>query len=96
MNTTNDNTEFKKDILKRLNKIEGQVNGIKKMIDTEKQCGDILTQIAAVRGATNKVGGLLLERYSKDCVLNSINSGDNEKIVENLVATIQKFLKFVD
>lgn len=90
--------DTKKDILRRLNKIEGQVKGIQRMIESEKQCGDVLTQISAVRAATNKVGILLLERYSKNCILNSINSADNnsEDVLDEFLTTVKKFLKFVE
>ena len=96
MSTEINSLEYKNDILKRLNRIEGQVKGIQKMIQAEKPCGDILTQVSAVRAATTKVGSLLLEKYSKDCLLNSLNSEDKEKSLENLLDTIQKFLKFTD
>jgi len=96
MNTEVTSIKDKSDILKRLNRIEGQVKGIQKMIQEEKQCGDVLTQISAARAAITKVGSLLLEKYSKDCLLNSINSEDKEKAIDNLLDTIQKFLKFTD
>ena len=90
--------DTKKDILRRLNKIEGQVKGIQRMIESEKQCGDVLTQISAVRAATNKVGVLLLERYSKNCILNSINSKEknNEEVLDEFLTTVKRFLKFVE
>ena len=90
--------DTKKDILNRLNKIEGQVKGIQRMIESEKQCGDVLTQISAVRAATNKVGVLLLERYSKNCILNSINSKEdnNEEVLDEFLSTVKRFLKFVE
>ena len=98
MNIENNGEDIKKDILRRLNKIEGQVKGIQRMIESEKQCGDILTQISAVRAATNKVGVLLLERYSKDCILNSINSKEknNEEVLDEFVTTVKRFLKFAE
>ncbi|HEY8890888.1 MAG TPA: metal-sensitive transcriptional regulator [Clostridium sp.] len=85
-------------MLRRLNKIEGQVKGIQRMIESERQCGDVLTQISAVRAATNKVGILLLERYSKNCILNSINSTDNssEDVLDEFLTTVKRFLKFVE
>lgn len=88
----------KEDILKRLNKIGGQIKGIQKMIESEKQCGDVLTQISAVRAATNKVGILLLERYSKNCILNSINSkeNNNEEVLDEFLTTLKRFLKFAE
>ncbi len=68
------------------------------MIESERQCGDVLTQISAVRAATNKVGILLLERYSKNCILNSINSTDNssEDVLDEFLTTVKRFLKFVE
>jgi len=98
MDIENSGENTKKDILRRLNKIEGQVKGIQRMIESEKQCGDVLTQISAVRAATNKVGILLLERYSKNCILNSINSTDNnsEDVLDEFLATVKRFLKFVE
>jgi len=98
MNIDDNSDDTKKDILRRLNKIEGQVKGIQRMIESEKQCGDVLTQISAVRAATNKVGILLLERYSKDCILNSINSKEknNEEVIDEFLTTVKRFLKFVE
>ena len=96
MESSNNSVVNKNDILKRLNRIEGQVKGIQRMIDEEKSCVDILTQVAAVRAAINKVGGLVLENYSKVCIQNSFNSDNKEKGVEDLVNTVQKFLKFVE
>jgi CsoR family transcriptional regulator, copper-sensing transcriptional repressor len=86
----------KDDILKRLNRIEGQVKGIQRMIEEEKTCVDILTQVAAIRAAINKVGGLILEKHSKECMRNSLNSENKEQVLDELIDTIQKFLKFVD
>jgi CsoR family transcriptional regulator, copper-sensing transcriptional repressor len=96
MESKNNSNENKNDILKRLNRIEGQVRGIQRMISEEKSCADILTQVAAVRAAINKVGGLVLENYSKVCIQNTFNSENKEKGVEDLVSTVQKFLKFVE
>ena len=92
----NDNSKSKTDILNRLNRIEGQVKGIKRMIEEEKTCADILTQVAAVRAAINKVGGLILEKHSKECMNYSLNSENKQQELDELLNTIQKFLKFVD
>lgn len=97
MSTVNDkNTVSKDDVLKRLNRIEGQVKGIQKMIAEDKCCIDILTQVAAVRAAINKVGGIILENYSMTCLQDVVSSENKEKELENLTKTIQSFLKFVD
>jgi CsoR family transcriptional regulator, copper-sensing transcriptional repressor len=56
----------KDDILKRLRRIEGQIKGIHRMIEGDQCCNDVLVQVAAVKAAISKVGGLVLENYSKD------------------------------
>lgn len=83
----------KDSILKRLRRIEGQVKGIQKMVEKEEECGDILIQIAAVRAAINKVGGLILENYSRTCIAKaSENKAEDEKL-KDLIETIIKFTK---
>ncbi|HEY8804159.1 MAG TPA: metal-sensitive transcriptional regulator [Clostridium sp.] len=84
--------EHVKDIQVRLRKIEGQVKGIEKMVASEACCKNILVQVAAVRAAMNKVGGLVLERYTKNCLIHEDNEEDKEKI-EELVSTFIMFLK---
>lgn len=95
-NITTGEQENKQDIIKRLKRIEGQVKGIQKMVEGEKYCVDILTQIAAVRAAVNKVGVLVLENHSKKCMQNAFMSEDREQAMNELIGTIQKFLRFVD
>ena len=86
--------ETKEDMLKRLRRIEGQVKGIQKMIEEEKQCADILTQVAAVRAAVNKVGSLMLEKYSVTCIQNAVTCEDKEKVIGELAKAMQSFMKF--
>lgn len=88
--------DFKRDIINRLKRIEGQVKGIQKMIAEEKGCVDILTQIAAVRSAVNSVGCMILESHSNTCIENAMNAENKEDAMKDLVNTIQKFLKFID
>ena len=86
------NDELVKDIQVRLRKIEGQVKGIEKMVSSEACCKNILVQVAAARAAMNKVGGLILERYTKNCLLSENDSVEEEK-VDELVSTFLMFLK---
>jgi DNA-binding FrmR family transcriptional regulator len=86
----------KQEVITRLKRIEGQVKGIQKMIEEDKYCVDILTQIAAVRAAINRVGGIVLERHTITCMQNALSSGEQEQVVKDLVNTVQKFLKFID
>lgn len=88
--------ETKEDMLKRLRRIEGQVKGIHKMIEEDKYCVDILTQIAAVRAAINKVGSLILEKHSMTCIENAASSEDRKKALSELAKTMQSFMKFAD
>jgi DNA-binding FrmR family transcriptional regulator len=84
--------ELVHDIQIRLRKIEGQVKGIEKMVNSETCCKNILVQVAAVRSAVTKVGGLVLERYTKNCLLHEDDPVEEEKIQE-LVSTFLMFLK---
>jgi DNA-binding FrmR family transcriptional regulator len=90
------NFETKEDIIKRLRRIEGQVKGIQRMIEDDKHCVDILTQVAAVRAAINKVGSVILEKHSMICIENAVSTEDREKALQELVKTMQSFMKFID
>lgn len=90
------NTESKEDLIKRLNRIEGQVKGIQRMIDEDKYCGDILTQVAAVRAAINKVGSIILEKHSAKCLENLVSAEDKEKALIELTKTVQSFIKYTE
>lgn len=86
-------TEQEKNELKvRLNRIEGQVRGIKGMIEKDTHCDDILTQVSAVQSALNGVGKLLLEHHMRTCVVNRIENGETE-VIEELLKTFSKLLK---
>jgi len=91
------NDELVKNIQVRLKKIEGQVKGIEKMVTSEASYKDILVQVAAARAAMNKVGGLVLERYTKNCLLHEDCAEQEEKNeeakIEELVSTFLMFLK---
>jgi DNA-binding FrmR family transcriptional regulator len=83
-------------LVKRLHRIEGQVRGIEKMVDEDRYCIDILTQIAAVKTALEQVGAKLLEGHVNHCVRDAIASGDEgdaaEKTAE-LLEAVQRFVK---
>jgi CsoR family transcriptional regulator, copper-sensing transcriptional repressor len=86
----------KEQLLKRLARIEGQVRGISKMIEDDRYCIDILTQLGAVDTALEAVGIKVLEEHVKHCVAGALASGDpqqaNEKSAE-LLAAVQRFAK---
>lgn len=87
------NEVSKEDILNRMKKIEGQAKGIQKMIDEEKCCGDIMIQISAIRSAINSVGGLIMDRYIKECLAESLKKNNNEEKIEEVIDTIVKYVK---
>lgn len=82
----------KKNLIVRLNRIEGQIRGIKGLIEKDTYCDDVITQIAATQAALNGVAKLLLEAHFKSCVVERIEEGDKEVIDEFLI-TIQKLMK---
>ena len=77
-------TEVKTDALKRLSYIEGHLSGIRKMLEEDKYCVDVLKQTYAVRRAIEKMESLLLEGHLKSCVVEGIKTGRAEEIVEEL------------
>jgi DNA-binding FrmR family transcriptional regulator len=74
----------KEDALKRMSYIEGHLAGIRKMLDEDKYCVDVLKQTYAVRRAIEKMESLLLEGHLKSCVVEGIKSGRAEEIVDEL------------
>ncbi len=87
------NTTDKEDLLVRLRRIEGQVRGIQKMVEKDKYCVDILTQINAARGALNKVGLNILDNHIHGCVRDAIQEEKGEEIIDELMEVLEKFSK---
>ena len=77
-------------LINRLNRIEGQVRGIKNMVESNAYCTDILVQTSAVTSALNSKE--LLSRHIKECVTEKIKNGD-EQIIDELLDTLQKLMK---
>ena len=84
--------EEEKALLNRLNRIEGQVRGIKKMVETDTYCTDILTQVSAITAALNAFNRELLANHIRTCVAEDIRNGKDETIDE-LISTLQKLMK---
>jgi DNA-binding FrmR family transcriptional regulator len=87
-----DDTKVK--ALGRLRRIEGQVQGIQRMVEEEKYCVDILLQLTAVEGAVEQVQRLLLGRHIESCVADAIRSGstrDRQKKVDELLDVFSRF-----
>jgi CsoR family transcriptional regulator, copper-sensing transcriptional repressor len=84
----------KESTIKRLNKIEGQVRGIRKMIDDERYCIDVLQQMQAIKSALSKVEDAILKDHASTCVASAISSGDSAEQTRKfneLVDLIGKF-----
>ena len=86
-------SESKEDLIRRLNKIEGQVKGIQRMVNEDKYCVDVLIQVAAVRAAINRVGTIVFEHHSRGCIREAVESSDQETAIEELVGVLTKFIK---
>lgn len=83
--------EYKK-LMNRLNRIEGQIRGIKGMVEKNAYCTDILIQVSAINAALNAFNKELLANHIRTCVAEDIRAGKNETI-EELVTTMQKLMK---
>jgi len=79
-------------LLRRLSRIEGQVRGVRGMVEKEAYCTDILTQVSAIQSALNAFSRELLGSHIRTCVVRDIQQGDLE-VVDDLLSTIQKLMK---
>lgn len=84
--------EEQKKLINRLSRIEGQIRGIRGMIEKDAYCADILTQSAAVSAAVNAFNKELLASHIHTCVADKIRDGDDQ-VIDELVATLQKLMK---
>ena len=89
-------TAGKAALIKRLHRIEGQVRGIEKMVDEDRYCVDVLTQIAAVNTALESLAFKLLDDHVRHCVAGALRSGDSDDALqktEELMAAVQRFAR---
>jgi DNA-binding FrmR family transcriptional regulator len=77
----------------RLNRVEGQVRGISRMVDEDKYCIDVLTQVNAVKAALDQVGLLLLEDHVKGCVVDAVREGAETEKVDELIGAVARFAR---
>lgn len=87
-------TQAKAKTLGRLRRIEGQVQGIQRMVEEEKYCVDILLQLTAVQGAVEQVQKLLLGQHLESCVVEAVRSGntrDRQKKMDELLDVLSRF-----
>ncbi len=83
--------EYKK-LVNRLNRIEGQIRGIRGMVERDAYCPDILAQAAAANAALNAFSRELLSDHIRSCVVNDVRAG-NDEIIDELLTTLQKLMK---
>ena len=81
-----------KDLINRLNRIEGQIRGIKGMMERDVYCTDILVQVSAINAALNSFNKVLLANHLRTCVAEDIRAG-KEETIDELVAALQKLMK---
>ena len=90
--TTDRTEEERKKLIHRLNRIEGQIRGIRGMVEKDAYCADILIQSAAVNAAVNAFNKELLASHIRGCVARDIREG-NDEVIDELVTTLQKLMK---
>lgn len=80
-------------LAKRVNRIEGQVRGIGRMIDEDRYCIDILTQVSAVQSALDALALQLLEHHLHGCVQHAVKSGNGDRAIDEALAVIRRFAR---
>ena len=90
--TAHHSPQAKKNMISRLNRIEGQIRGIARMIDNDVYCDDVLHQFMAVDAALKGVKNQLLEAHMKSCVVEQVRDGRDE-VIDELLLTIKKMTK---
>lgn len=90
--TTHRSKEERKKLIHRLNRIEGQIRGIRSMIEADAYCTDVLTQSAAASAALNGFNKELIGHHIKGCVTRDIRAGQDD-VVDELLDTIQKLMR---
>lgn len=83
--------ELQADVQRRLNRAIGQLNGVKAMIDDNRYCGDVLTQLAAAESAVRRVSEIVLQEHMETCVVQEIRNG-NDEVVDEAMTLIRRFM----
>lgn len=91
--TTRGYTATKDQLQKRLRRIEGQVRGIEKMVDEDRYCIDILTQISAIQAALDKVALGVLDEHARHCVIGGAAEGSAEELTDELMAAVGRLMR---
>ena len=83
--------KLKADVTRRLNRAIGQLNGIKTMVEEDRYCGDVLTQLAAVESAVKAVSREVMQDHLETCVVERVQAGDTE-VVDEVMGLFKKFM----
>ena len=83
--------ELKRDVTRRINRAIGQLNGIREMVETDRYCGDVLVQLAAVESAVKAISREVMQDHLKTCVVERVQAGDTEAVDE----VMQLFKRFM-
>ncbi len=87
------NSNEKNNVIKRLNRIAGQVNGLKGMIEEDRDCSEIIIQLAAVRSALGQLGILMVEGHMQECVTEAMKKGKSEQLIESFKKVMKQMMK---
>ena len=93
MTETRGYTENKDRVLKRLRRIEGQVRGVERMVEEDRYCIDVITQISAIQAALDKVALGLLDAHARHCVIDGRAKGSPEELTDELMAAVGRLLR---
>lgn len=83
----------KKKMIARANRIEGQIRGIKRMIEEDNYCDDVLNQISSAKAALDGIAKLILEDHLRKCIVSGIKNNDENKVIDELIYTLGKMMK---
>lgn len=83
----------KKALVNRLSRIEGQIRGIRKMVEEDTYCTDVLTQVSAANCALRSFSKELLSNHIRTCVVTDIKNGKEDEVIDDLMNTLQKLMK---
>ena len=86
-------THLNKSVLNRLARIEGQVKSIKSMVESGRDCTEVLIQVAAARAALDQAGRLILEDHMEHCILEAVDEGMGPEALEDLKVALKQFIK---
>lgn len=84
--------KHRKKVIDRLSRIEGHVRGVKKMVEEDRDCPDLLHQLAAVKAAINKTSELILEDHIQSCLIDAVDQGTTEESVKELMKAVSKLV----